>query len=309
MAFSREGFTADVVAGFVRRTFLNRNVIIILALSQAVSYINGYPLTAFPVFRFVHLFPLRALNIWILLGIYTHVTSYLNDQFANNWTKDTYKWNKEIVLITGGASGIGAALTSLLLKRNPSTKIVIIDHSPLTFKPPPGSAVYYYQGDLSNSSIIRQLCERIRNEVGHPTVLVNNAGLVRGTTVMEGSYADVEITIKTNLIAPFLLTKEFLPDMVRRNHGHIVSMGSMSAVTPPARIADYAATKAGLIALTEALQLELKYIHNAPQGPAIDPAAFLYQDSPDQGRGWEAKLSISPFACGYGCRNAGGHSV
>jgi hypothetical protein len=253
MAFSREGFTADGVVGFIRRTILSPSIILILTTSQAVSYVNPYLPTAIPLPRFPYPFTLwtSCLNIWILLGICTHVTSYLNDQFANNWTTDTYDWNKEIVLITGGSSGIGAALTSFLLKRDPSTTIVVIDYSPLTFTPPAGSNIHYYQGDLSNSSAIRYLCERIRNEVGHPTVLVNNAGLVRGATVMEGSYADVEITIKTNLIAPFLLTKEFLPEMVRRDHGHIVSMASMSAVTPPARIADYAATKAGLIAFTE----------------------------------------------------------
>jgi hypothetical protein len=253
MAFSREGFTADVVSSFIRRTLLHPGIILILALSHAISYINSYLSTEIPLPQaFQPSAPwTNFLNIWIFLGIYTHVTSYLNDQFANNWTTDTYDWNEEIVLVTGGSSGIGAALTSLLLRRNPSTTIVIIDYSPLTFKPPPGSRVYYFQGDLSNSSVIQHLSGRIRNEVGHPTVLVNNAGLIRGATVMEGSYADVEITIKTNLIAPFLLTKEFLPEMVRRNHGHIVCMGSMSAVTPPARVADYAATKAGLMAFTE----------------------------------------------------------
>lgn len=82
-------------------------------------------------------------------------------------------------------------------------------------------------------------------------VVVNNAGLSRGQTVVEGSYSDNIITLKTNLLAPFLLSKEFLPSMVRQNHGHIVNVASMSAYIPPPGIADYAASKAGLIAFHE----------------------------------------------------------
>ena len=83
------------------------------------------------------------------------------------------------------------------------------------------------------------------------TAVVNNAGLSRGRTVAEGSYSDNIITLKTNLLAPFLLTKEFLPSMIRRNHGHIFNVASMSAYIPPPGIADYAASKAGLIAFHE----------------------------------------------------------
>ncbi|CCC13140.1 unnamed protein product [Sordaria macrospora k-hell] len=100
-------------------------------------------------------------------------------------------------------------------------------------------------------------------EVGHPTVLINNAGIARGFTIMEGSYGDVESTLRTNLTAPFLLTKEFLPEMVRRNHGHIVNICSMSAFLPPPYIGDYAASKAGVQMLHESLQLELKHAHKA----------------------------------------------
>lgn len=128
---------------------------------------------------------------------------------------------------------------------------MIIDYVPLTWNPQNGSHIHYYQCDLSQASGIQVVCEKIRQEVGHPTVLLNNAGICRGFTVCDGSYTDVEVTIKTNLIAPFLLVKEFLPNMARCNHGHIINISSMSAFLPPSKVADYAATKAGLIALHE----------------------------------------------------------
>jgi short-subunit dehydrogenase len=83
------------------------------------------------------------------------------------------------------------------------------------------------------------------------TVVVNNAGLSRGQTIVEGTYSDNIITLKTNLLAPFLLSKEFLPNMIQQNHGHIFNVASMSAYIPSPGIADYAASKAGLIAFNE----------------------------------------------------------
>lgn len=80
---------------------------------------------------------------------------------------------------------------------------------------------------------------------------MNNAGLSRGETIAEGSYHDNKITLETNLVAPFLLTKEFLPYMIQCNHGHIVNISSMSAYLPPAGLADYGASKAGLVAMHE----------------------------------------------------------
>ncbi|EHK21928.1 uncharacterized protein TRIVIDRAFT_136631, partial [Trichoderma virens Gv29-8] len=200
------------------------------------------------------------------LSVTLSLNDYLNDGFANNWVRASdWDWNSEIVVITGGSSGIGEHVARQLLAKNIQTTIVILDYVPMTWAAPAKSKVHYYQVDLSNSSNISTITQRIRDEVGHPTVLVNNAGLSRGFTVMDGSYMDVEVTIRTNLVAPFLLIKEFIPQMVSRNHGHIVNISSMSALIPPARVADYAATKAGLVALHEALQLELKDVHGAPK--------------------------------------------
>ncbi|KAM6534419.1 hypothetical protein FALCPG4_004059 [Fusarium falciforme] len=252
----REGFTVDFVAKLARTTVLNPIITIPLAVSSfglsiPISTGSGWsqPLEAARPYTC----SLAALSALL------YATDFLNRQFNNNWTTDpAWDWDNEIVVITGGSSGIGAHLAQKLHARNPKTKVVIIDYVPLTWKPIEGACTKYYQCDLSDSSQIRAICEKIRTEVGHPTVLVNNAGICRGATVCDGSYADVEVTIRTNLIAPFLLVKEFSPDMARRNHGHIVNISSMSAYLPPAKVADYAATKAGLIALHEALQLELK---------------------------------------------------
>lgn len=241
---SREGLTIDLVSKILRKTVLNPW----LAIPVSVCTAFGVPTTS--EFAYVRLLP----YICAVLGATLSVNEWLNKWSMNNWNGagcSGWDWAKEIVVITGGSGGIGASIAQQLLARNSRTTVVIVDYTPMSWTPKPDMPVSYYQCDLSNSDAIRTVATRIRSEVGHPTVLVNNAGLSRGATVMDGSYADVELTIKTNLIAPFLLVKEFLPHMVKINHGHIVNVGSASSLVPPAKIADYAATKAGIMALHE----------------------------------------------------------
>ncbi|KAK1255904.1 hypothetical protein MKX07_008163 [Trichoderma sp. CBMAI-0711] len=259
MFSSREGVTLDSVAAPLRRWLLNPVISVPAALVlSGLGWTNPKPITVEA---------LAPVYLATLAGVLLSLNEYLDRQFANNWVSDkTWNWNEEIVLVTGGSTGIGASICKQLLARNPRTRIVVVDYAPLSWKPEQeGVRLSYYQCDLSKADALRSTCERIKAEVGHPTVVFNNAGLVRGATIMEGSYGDVEATVRTNLIAPMLIIKEFLPEMVKRDHGHILHTGSLSYLTPPALITDYAATKAGLLALHEGLQLELKHVHKAPR--------------------------------------------
>lgn len=285
MATHREygGFHVDTLARAIRKTALNECLGLPVAAaaiwltqdSSATTLLKvldfastlGIPLTKSRLSQIA-----RAALYLGSAGLVLSANALLNKWANNNWTRslpgEWTRWGREIVVVTGGSSGIGENIVRGLLRRNPKTVIVVIDFAPLSWTPEPGMLgknLHYYQADLSKPEVIRDVCARVRSEVGHPTVLVNNAGLARGYTVMEGSYADIEVTMKTNLTAPFLLCKEFLPDMVKNNHGHIVSICSMSAVTVPPEIVDYAATKAGIQALHEGLGMELKYRHDAPR--------------------------------------------
>lgn len=250
MFSSREGVTIDSIAAPLSRLLLNPILTVptALALSLSNSSIHSWVSSNASGTRIQTLTSLLA-----VASVALSLNSYLDRQFANNWVSDkSWNWDDEIVVVTGGSGGIGASICKSLLARNSRTRIVVVDFAPLGWKPEQeGVRLSYYQCDLSDASALRATCERIRNEVGHPTVLFNNAGLVRGASVMEGSYGDVEATVRTNLIAPMLLVKEFIPEMVKRDHGHILHTGSLSCITPPALVADYSATKAGLVAMHE----------------------------------------------------------
>ena len=248
----REGFYVDPLAKLLRWTLFNQ---LLTLPAWALLYSSRYVLASEPTEK-ATLGIVSTLMTFLLVlssyGLWLSFNTYMTVGLLNNWVgDDSWDWGKEIVVVTGGSSGIGASIVQQLVDRNPGTSVVVVDYSPLTYAVPAGSKLHYYQADLSMIDAIRKVCATIRTEVGHPSVLINNAGLLRGRTVMEGTYSDVEITIKTNLIAPFLLAKEFLPSMVKKNHGHIVGISSLSAIISPAFLADYAATKAGMLALQE----------------------------------------------------------
>ncbi|KAK0724592.1 hypothetical protein B0H67DRAFT_506869 [Lasiosphaeris hirsuta] len=282
MASSREGFNIDIAARFVRKTLLNQHLALPIAATATLINLDksgNYLAKAAHVLASLGINPSavspaltqKVGRLALILGATGFVLSlneWLTTWFANNWTRTNrgeWDWNREIVVVTGGSQGLGAGIVHDLLARNPRTTIVVVDFVPLTWEPPAGSNIHYYRADLSDSADIKIVSDKIRTEVGHPTVLVNNAGIARGRTIMEGLYADVEMTFKVNLIAPFLLIKEFLPDMVKHNHGHIVNVCSTSSIVAPPNIVDYSASKAGIQSMHDGLQLELVYRHKAPK--------------------------------------------
>ncbi|KGQ10047.1 Epidermal retinol dehydrogenase 2 [Beauveria bassiana D1-5] len=177
----------------------------------------------------------------------------------------TWDFDREIVLITGGSSGIGAAVAQEFVRRNPRTVVVVVDVGPLKWEPPADTTVHFYHCDLTSSDAVREMADKVREEVGHPTVLFNNAGVARSSPILLAKPEDLEVVIKTNLLAQYYVTQQFLGDMVRHDHGHIVYSGSLSSVIAGPTIGPYSSTKAGLSALHDALQLELKFMYDAPR--------------------------------------------
>ncbi|KAK0712791.1 hypothetical protein B0T26DRAFT_648805, partial [Lasiosphaeria miniovina] len=121
----------------------------------------------------------------------------------------------------------------------------------------------YYQVDLGNSSDTQFAYDRVKREVGHPTVLISNACLAHSFAIMESSYDDIIRTIATNLTSTFLLANEFVPEMTRNNRGHIITV-SMGDHTREVGFAGYSAARVGISELHEILRMELTS-HDAPK--------------------------------------------
>jgi all-trans-retinol dehydrogenase (NAD+) len=87
---------------------------------------------------------------------------------------------------------------------------------------------------------------------------VNNAGIVSGKSLLEVDDARAELTVQVNTIAHFWTAKAFLPGMLKRNHGHVVSIASAAGIVGVAGLADYCASKFGAVGFNESLRLELR---------------------------------------------------
>lgn len=128
--------------------------------------------------------------------------------------------------------------------------------------PAPNS--YFYKADISDPSSLVSTAESIRAEHGDPTVLINNAGIGNALPILDLSEPKIRKIFDVNIIAPILLVQQFLPSMIRRNHGHIVNIASMASFSTQASNVDYGCTKSGVLALHEGLMQELKYIYKTP---------------------------------------------
>ncbi|GKT53820.1 short-chain dehydrogenase/reductase [Colletotrichum tofieldiae] len=203
-----------------------------------------------------------------LLGLLPRVNQWLSQRSANNYVTDkSWDWSKEIIVVTGGSSGIGAKIVEMLENRN--IKTIILDLNPPTTKT--GRNVSFYQIDLSEASAIAEIAERIRTEHGDPSILINNAGIGNGESIVKVSETKLQKLFGVNLIAPFLLVQQFLPSMVARNHGHVINIASMASFSTQACNVDYAASKVGILAFHEGLKQELKHVYNAPAVRATTP--------------------------------------
>lgn len=129
----------------------------------------------------------------------------------------------------------------------------------------PATNVHYFQCDIRSPENIAAVADQIRAKVGQPTVLINNAGVARGKTLLDAQPGDVRFTFDVNTLAPFWVVKTFLPNMIEKNHGMVVTVSSYAAWLTIPNMVDYGASKVGALALHEGLTAELTTRYNAPR--------------------------------------------
>ncbi|EEU48601.1 uncharacterized protein NECHADRAFT_90141 [Fusarium vanettenii 77-13-4] len=249
----REGFCADVVLRLFRRTVLNPALLFPLVLLARFTKSGQDLAKLHPASRHLGTFFCVALARW--------ASDWASEKARNNWVNDKYDWTREIVLVTGGAGGIGGHMVKLLDERG--ITVVVLDVQPMSFAV--SANVHHFQCDLRSPENVEAVAEKVRAQVGHPTVVINNAGVARGKTVLEAEPGDVRFTFDVNSLAPFWTARTFVPDMVTNNHGMIVTVTSYAAWLTIPNMVDYGASKAASLALHEGLTAELTTRYNAPK--------------------------------------------
>lgn len=163
-------------------------------------------------------------------------------------------------LVTGAAGGMGTAISTALIEHG--YRVVLADRDVnglATLAARLGPKAYPLRLDVTDDATVDRLLELVPDAFRPVDVLVNNAGHdVGGRQRFDvGSADDWAAIIQTNLLGLMRVTGSLLPDMVRRNTGDIVNMGSISALRLVPDMAPYSASKAGIHMLTDIIRGEL----------------------------------------------------
>ncbi|NLP01383.1 MAG: SDR family oxidoreductase [Fibrobacter sp.] len=162
-------------------------------------------------------------------------------------------------IVTGGAQGIGRAISRVLLENDYNVAIAEIDSDAgreaeeelRDFGP-----VKFIQTDVSSEPAVIYLIEETVNWSGDISVLVNNAGVFLQKKLIDLSSQDWDYIIGVNLKGPFLCSKYASPHL-SLNHGSIINISSTRAMMSEPDTEAYSASKGGLVSLTHALALSL----------------------------------------------------
>ena len=111
---------------------------------------------------------------------------------------------------------------------------------------------------MSRRERVYAVAEETRAAAGGVDVLINNAGVVSGRSLLDIPDEKIEATFAVNTLSLFWVTKAVLPDMLRRGEGHIVTIASASGLIGVAKLSDYAASKWAAVGFDESLRAELR---------------------------------------------------
>lgn len=167
----------------------------------------------------------------------------------------------KIVLVTGAGHGIGKEIALELARKG--AKLVLWDvnkannEETATEIRSMGESATAFVVDVTKTDDIHKTAEQMRREVGDVEILVNNAGILYGGELLKLKEAHIRRTFEVNTLAHFWTVKEFMPAMLEKNSGHIVTIASMSAKSGTAYLVDYSASKYAAYGFTEALQEEI----------------------------------------------------
>ena len=168
--------------------------------------------------------------------------------------------HKETVLLTGAAGGLGRAIGRAVVASG--RRIVLVDRNAEAlagFATELGSMAHAVRLDITDHAGVDSILNGLPDDFRQVDILVNNAGHDIGgrTRFDQGSADDWTDIIRTNLVGTMRMTHAVLPEMVTRNHGHVVNISSINAVRIVPDMAAYSTSKAGIRMFTETIRGEL----------------------------------------------------
>jgi NAD(P)-dependent dehydrogenase (short-subunit alcohol dehydrogenase family) len=158
-------------------------------------------------------------------------------------TTDTEGLAGHVAIVTGGASGIGAAVAARL--RDDDAKVAVFD-----LRPAP-CADLSLEVDVGDPAAVLAAVERVAHVLGRPTLAVHCAGITRDAVLWKLSEADWDAALRVNLTGAWALLRAIAPHVRAAGDGSVVLVGSINGARGKIGQAAYAASKAGLVGLAK----------------------------------------------------------
>ncbi len=166
-------------------------------------------------------------------------------------------FENKVVVVTGGAKGIGKSCSELFHKEDARVVILDVDEEEgIALSNTLGERSLFIKTDVSVEQDVINAVEKIKLHFGNIDVLVNNAAIQYFSTVTDCSAAEWDRTFSINIRGGFLCAKYMIPSMQQKGSGVIVNISSVQAFVTQHQVAAYATSKAAQVALTRSIAID-----------------------------------------------------
>jgi all-trans-retinol dehydrogenase (NAD+) len=181
----------------------------------------------------------------------------------------------KLVLVTGGASGIGRLMAFDFARRGARVAVWDLNEENLRALEAEarkeGLFIRAMGCDVSDRNAVYTQAKALTKELGPLDILINNAGVVSGKTLLETPDEKIITTVNVNILSHFWTVKAFLPSMMERNTGHIVTIASAAGLIGVKGLGDYCASKFAVFGFDESLRMELRRLKSGVKTTVVCP--------------------------------------
>lgn len=161
---------------------------------------------------------------------------------------------EEVIVITGGANGLGLILAQMLGMKGASVAVLDVQEPAESEV----KGVTFFKCDIADSKQIEAVERQIRKTLGPATTLINNAGVLKANSIFDMTEAELDASYRVNTLSHFQAIKAFLPNMLSEGHGSIVTISSVLGRLGCSNLSAYTSTKAALLAMHASLRADLQ---------------------------------------------------
>ena len=186
------------------------------------------------------------------------------------------KFENANVLITGGASGIGKIMGRMALEKGAKCFIIwdinLVGIEATRKELSRYGKVKGYVVDVSNNDIVNVAYRKTVEDCGYIDILINCAGIITSNkTFDQQTPEEIVRTMNINTIAPMFVARAMLPDMLKRNRGHVCTIASAGGMISNPKMSVYAASKWGVIGWSDSVRIELQEMNSDVHFTTVAP--------------------------------------